>query len=427
MHLSAAARHLNLVTLLFAYHDLVARGSDRKKLNIAVFQALEPGGDYVIADHGPAPGSGSSAPQRLNGIDEGIARAEVEAAGFTFVESAELHSGSAQPDAGASAGARVSETPLRCEMALRKDSVRAMRSVGRGRRPLKSIAFAAAAGLFAACAPPRAAQDPADLQPTPIYRFEGDVQLRNGATLHYLAILVPDPAAAGSYLGTIDIPKQALSGAALRAVTLELGERVEFALNADGQPRWIGAYDTDGSLVCEFRQADIRLRCSMREVNDVSPGMPQPPHREQTPLPPFPYASEDVQYVNPAAHVLLSATADPARRGRSASSADRGRRSRDAGPRRFVLGSSAMARARRSPGARGTAVLRTDPHRADGRTSSTSGIDGVALESDVESGLALLRSSPEVDARRLGLLAHGHGGSVAASLSNQPGAARICR
>jgi predicted methyltransferase len=87
---SAAARELDLVTLLFAYHDAVAHHVDRGKLNAAVFQALKPGGRYVVADHRAAPGSGLEAASALHRIDEKIVRDEIEAAGFEFVESADF-------------------------------------------------------------------------------------------------------------------------------------------------------------------------------------------------------------------------------------------------------------------------------------------------------------------------------------------------
>src|SRR5882757_7577715 len=49
----------DLVTLMFNYHDLGHLGVDRAAMNRAVFQALKPGGFYVIADHSgrPAPAS----------------------------------------------------------------------------------------------------------------------------------------------------------------------------------------------------------------------------------------------------------------------------------------------------------------------------------------------------------------------------------
>jgi predicted methyltransferase len=87
---SPDANDLDLVTLLFSYHDVIAAGADRGKLNAEVFRALSPGGLYVVADHRAAPGTGVEAASTLHRIDEKIVRQEIEAAGFTFVESGEF-------------------------------------------------------------------------------------------------------------------------------------------------------------------------------------------------------------------------------------------------------------------------------------------------------------------------------------------------
>ncbi len=82
------ARDLDLVTLLFSYHDIVAQGGDRAQMNLAVFEALEPGGYYVVADHSAEPGGGVDAARTLHRMDQELLRKEVEAAGFEFVEGA---------------------------------------------------------------------------------------------------------------------------------------------------------------------------------------------------------------------------------------------------------------------------------------------------------------------------------------------------
>lgn len=77
-----AAGGLDLVTLMFNYHDLGFLGIDRAAMNQAVFRALKPGGFYVIADHAGRPGTGISESGTLHRIEEAFLRKEVEAAGF---------------------------------------------------------------------------------------------------------------------------------------------------------------------------------------------------------------------------------------------------------------------------------------------------------------------------------------------------------
>ncbi len=73
---------VDLVTLMFNYHDLGHMGVDRKPMNAAVFKALKPGGHYVIADHAGRPGTGISESGTLHRIEQDFLRGEVEAAGF---------------------------------------------------------------------------------------------------------------------------------------------------------------------------------------------------------------------------------------------------------------------------------------------------------------------------------------------------------
>ncbi len=75
---------LDLATLMFNYHDLAWLNVDRTQMNRAVFEALKPGGRYVIADHAGRPGTGISEAGTLHRIDEAFLRREVEAAGFRF-------------------------------------------------------------------------------------------------------------------------------------------------------------------------------------------------------------------------------------------------------------------------------------------------------------------------------------------------------
>jgi predicted methyltransferase len=81
-----ASKQIDLVTLMFNYHDLGHLGVDRAAMNRAVFRALKPGGLYVIADHAGRPGTGISESGTLHRIAEAFLRQEVEAAGFRLLE-----------------------------------------------------------------------------------------------------------------------------------------------------------------------------------------------------------------------------------------------------------------------------------------------------------------------------------------------------
>lgn len=82
----AAPEPLDLVWTSQNYHDMhnPGRNLDIAKANKAVFDALKPGGLYVVLDHQSAAGVDFSAD--LHRIDMAKVKAEVLAAGFEFVE-----------------------------------------------------------------------------------------------------------------------------------------------------------------------------------------------------------------------------------------------------------------------------------------------------------------------------------------------------
>ena len=76
------AQNLDLVVSVLFYHDTVWMKVDRAKMNLAIYNALKPGGTYVIVDHSARHGSGVSETETLHRIDEGVVIAEIEHAGF---------------------------------------------------------------------------------------------------------------------------------------------------------------------------------------------------------------------------------------------------------------------------------------------------------------------------------------------------------
>ena len=91
------AHALDLVTIMFNYHDLGHMGVDRAGMNRAVFGALKSGGVYVIADHAGRPGTGISESSTLHRVEADFVRREVEAAGFRLVGQGDFLSNPADP------------------------------------------------------------------------------------------------------------------------------------------------------------------------------------------------------------------------------------------------------------------------------------------------------------------------------------------
>lgn len=86
-----AARYpekLDLFWISQNYHDLkdpFMGPVDIAAFNRAVYEALKPGGIYIVLDHVAAPGSPDNVTDTLHRIEPSVVRREVESAGFKFV------------------------------------------------------------------------------------------------------------------------------------------------------------------------------------------------------------------------------------------------------------------------------------------------------------------------------------------------------
>ncbi len=77
---------LDLVWTAQNYHDLKnEKPADTALVDKAVFNALKPGGIYIVLDHSAEKGSGIRDTNTLHRIDEDVVKQEVTAAGFEFV------------------------------------------------------------------------------------------------------------------------------------------------------------------------------------------------------------------------------------------------------------------------------------------------------------------------------------------------------
>ncbi len=80
--LPEAATELDLVTIVFSYHDAIALKTDVAALNKAVFEALTPGGRFIVIDHAAQDGTPLSKTEALHRVDEATVVEQVTAAGF---------------------------------------------------------------------------------------------------------------------------------------------------------------------------------------------------------------------------------------------------------------------------------------------------------------------------------------------------------
>ncbi len=78
-----------VINVLF-YHDFEWQGVDRAAHNRAVFNALKPGGAYVIIDAHAADGAGATGSKTLHRIERALVIEELTAAGFRLTDEADF-------------------------------------------------------------------------------------------------------------------------------------------------------------------------------------------------------------------------------------------------------------------------------------------------------------------------------------------------
>jgi predicted methyltransferase len=91
---------LDLFWISRNYHDLHDKFMgpvDTAAFNKAVYEALKPGGVYVVLDHSAAPGAAGDVTETLHRIESSAVRREVEAVGFKFDSESSILANPADP------------------------------------------------------------------------------------------------------------------------------------------------------------------------------------------------------------------------------------------------------------------------------------------------------------------------------------------
>ncbi|HVO81371.1 MAG TPA: alpha/beta fold hydrolase [Terriglobales bacterium] len=135
--------------------------------------------------------------------------------------------------------------------------------------------------------------------------------------------------------------------------------------------------------------------------------------RPQNPVKPYPYREEEVRYENKAAGVTLAGTLTiPQGRGPFPAvvlitgSGPQDRDETIMGHRPFLVLADYLTR-------KGIAVLRADDRGVGKSTGSLVAATTLDFASDAEAGVGYLKTRPEVDTRKIGLIGHSEGGMIA--------------
>lgn len=236
-----------------------------------------------------------------------------------------------------------------------------------------------------------------------------------GPGLSYRLILRVTKAEDGRLSAALDSPDEGFRGLKADPVGLD-AERLTFELKVSNA-RYEGKLDASGTeAVGHWVQRGTKVPLAFRRTE-----RPTEVRRPQTPKPPFPYKVEPVTYRNAKAGITLAGTlTEPERRGplpaviliSGSGAQDRDETIFQHKP--FLVLADALTR-------RGLAVLRVDDRGVGGSSGNAAGATSEDFAGDVLAGVAFLKSRPEIDSKRIGLIGHSEGGLIAplvASRSN---------
>ncbi len=212
----------------------------------------------------------------------------------------------------------------------------------------------------------------------------------------------------GALTATLDSPDQGVAGIPVNAVVVS-----NDSLRLDVQAV-LGSYEgkigADGSTIDgTWRQGGLALPLKLaRTDEDVAP-----PPRPQEPKPPYPYAEEDVGFDHPEDGIRLAGTLTlPRSEGPHpavvliSGSGPQDRNETVFNHRPFLVLADYLTR-------RGLAVLRFDDRGVGASTGDFSTATSEDFAGDVRAGIAYLKTRPDIDPAKIGLVGHSEGGLVA--------------
>ncbi len=160
-----------------------------------------------------------------------------------------------------------------------------------------------------------------------------------------------------------------------------------------------------------WTQGGSKMPLALHRLKDQSEL--QPPKRPQNPTKPYPYKDEDVSYENKVQNITLAATLTiPQGKGPFPAVVlitGSGPQDRDEtllGHKPFLVLSDYLTR-------RGIAVLRADDRGTAKSTGDFAAATTADFATDTEAGISYLKTRPEIDSHKIGLIGHSEGGIIA--------------
>ena len=207
--------------------------------------------------------------------------------------------------------------------------------------------------------------------------------------------------------GTMDSLDQNARGIPIQSGSLA-GDRVILVLSMG---RFEGKLNPAADVIeGTWLQGGASLPLTVHRITDVSALQPR---RPQNPTKPYPYREEDVAYENKQANVRLAGTLTvPEGKGPYPAAlliTGSGPQDRDEslmGHKPFLVLADYLTR-------RGIAVLRVDDRGIGKSTGNFAAATTADFATDVQAGVAYLKSRAQIDSKRIGLIGHSEGGVIA--------------
>ena len=172
--------------------------------------------------------------------------------------------------------------------------------------------------------------------------------------------------------------------------------------------KYEGKFTSDSTMEGTWKQSGMNFPLSFKKTQVVTELK-----RPQTPKPPFPYTSEDVEYMNPASGLKLAGTLTlPANAIKCpaviliSGSGAQDRNETIFGHKPFLVIADYLTR-------KGIAVLRVDDRGVGGSEGNTANATSEDFAGDVIAGLDFLKTRNEIDHKKTGLIGHSEGGLIA--------------
>jgi uncharacterized protein len=235
--------------------------------------------------------------------------------------------------------------------------------------------------------------------------WEGKLGIGAGADLRLVVRI--QKTEDGRLLGKFESPDQGAAKMKLDSVTLDK-TTFGFALKAVNATYEGKLNREESEAVGTFTQNGVKLPLTLKKTDKVTTV-----RRPQTPKPPYPYKIEELTYRNERAGITLAGTLTiPEGRGPFPAViliSGSGAQDRDETIFRhkpFLVLADTLSR-------RGVAVLRVDDRGVGGSSGGTATSTSEDFAGDVVAGIAVLKSRPEINGGKIGLIGHSEGGLIA--------------